>query len=102
MAGVRVLHEVGGRRTVVSHFNKATKGHLVRDLLEEGESPTTPGALADLLAGLGWRVELGASGRSGTRLDVVVSGVSVPAGASVGRALNSRIEAIGRSLPPGK
>ena len=80
VASVRVLHEVGGRRTVVSHFNKATKGHLVRDLLEEGESPTTPGALADLIAGLGWRVELGASGRSGTRLDVVVSGVSVPAG----------------------
>ena len=33
---VRVLHEVDGRRQVVSHFNKATKGRLVRALLEDG------------------------------------------------------------------
>ena len=28
-----------GRRTVVSHFNKATKGRLVRGLLEDGANP---------------------------------------------------------------
>ena len=65
---VRVLHEVGGRRQVVSHFNKATKGRLVRDLLEDGRRPRTPAAFANLLGDLGWKVE-----REGTRLDVIVS-----------------------------
>ena len=35
---VRVLHEVDGTRKVVSHFNKATKGRLVRDLLVDGSA----------------------------------------------------------------
>jgi uncharacterized protein len=73
VATVRVLHEVDGRRTVVSHFNKATKGRIVRALLEEGGVPGTPAQLADLLAALGWKVELGDAGRGGIRLDVVVS-----------------------------
>ena len=47
VATVRVLHEVGGTRKVVSHFNKATKGRIVRDLLEHGANPRTPQALAD-------------------------------------------------------
>jgi uncharacterized protein len=70
---VRVLHEKGGRRTVVSHFNKATKGRLVRALLEDGTAPTRPARFADHLAALGWKVEQGPAGGSGTRLDVVVS-----------------------------
>ena len=70
---VRVLHEVDGRRQVVSHFNKATKGRLVRALLEDGRDPRTARALADLLTDLGWTVEAGATTRSGTSLDVVVS-----------------------------
>ncbi|TDC40232.1 peroxide stress protein YaaA [Micromonospora sp. 15K316] len=53
---VRVLHEreVDGVpvRSVVSHFNKATKGRLVRDLLLAGARPRTAddlvGALRDL------------------------------------------------------
>jgi uncharacterized protein len=73
VATVRVLLEKGGRRSVVSHFNKATKGRLTRDLLESGEQRRTPGALASLLEELGWHVELGPSGRAGTRLDVVVT-----------------------------
>ena len=72
VATVRVLLEKDGRRSVVSHFNKATKGRVTRDLLESGEHPRTPGALAALLGELGWDVELGPSGRAGTRLDVVV------------------------------
>jgi uncharacterized protein len=71
VATVRVLHESGGRRQVVSHFNKATKGRIVRALLESGASPRRPGALADVLRDLGWKVEE-APGRSGTQLDVVV------------------------------
>ena len=72
---VRVLHETGGRRTVVSHFNKATKGRLVRSLLEDGTNPGSVRALAAALGRLGWRVEVGEPGRSGTVLDVVVSQV---------------------------
>lgn len=72
-ATVRVLHEVNGTRKVVSHFNKATKGRIVRALLEAGAAPRTPAALADALRDLGWTVEVGAPARPGTRLDVVVT-----------------------------
>jgi len=65
---MRVLHEVDGQRKVVSHFNKATKGRIVRALLEDGTAPVTPARFADHLGALGWKVE-----RSGGRLDVVVS-----------------------------
>lgn len=74
VATVRVLHESGGRRQVVSHFNKATKGRIVRALLEDGGHPRTPSAFADLLRDHGWTVEEEAS-RGGTRLDVVVTEV---------------------------
>ncbi|MFP5252746.1 MAG: peroxide stress protein YaaA [Actinomycetes bacterium] len=70
---VRVLHEVDGTRKVVSHFNKATKGRIVRDLVEDGAAAATPAAFATQLADLGWHVEARASGKQGTRLDVVVS-----------------------------
>ena len=70
---VRVLHEVGGKRQVVSHFNKATKGRLVRALLEDGRDARTPKAFAGLLTELGWTVEVGPAGSAGTRLDVIVS-----------------------------
>ncbi len=67
---VRVLHEVNGRRQVVSHFNKATKGRLVRALLEDGRDARTPRAFVALLGDLGWTVE---PGGTPTQLDVVVS-----------------------------
>jgi cytoplasmic iron level regulating protein YaaA (DUF328/UPF0246 family) len=70
---VRVLHEMEGRRQVVSHFNKATKGRLVRALLEDGRDPRTPAAFARLLSELGWQVEPAGASAQGTRLDVVVS-----------------------------
>jgi uncharacterized protein len=70
---MRVLHEVAGARTVVSHVNKATKGRIVRALLEDGTAPTTPARFADHLGALGWKVEEGPAGGYGTRLDVVVS-----------------------------
>ncbi|MFF4155741.1 peroxide stress protein YaaA [Streptomyces sp. NPDC001678] len=60
-ATVRVLHSkiVGGveKRTVVSHFNKATKGRLVRELLTAGLDPATPAELAGALRELGYVVE---------------------------------------------
>ncbi len=67
---VRVLHEVDGVRKVVSHFNKATKGRLVRDLLTDGGTPRTPAALVELLGDLKWQVE---APDGPNRLDVVVS-----------------------------
>ena len=72
---LRVLHERDGRRSVVSHFNKATKGRIVRALLEDGVAPTSPARFADHLGSLGWKVETGPSTRSGTALDVVVDQV---------------------------
>ncbi|MFJ5923955.1 peroxide stress protein YaaA [Kitasatospora sp. NPDC092948] len=80
-ATVRVLQEreVDGvlKRSVVSHFNKATKGRLVRDLLAEGLEPSSPGELVDALAQLGHRVEVAARGtaRKPWQLDVVVTDV---------------------------
>ena len=74
VARVRVLHEVAGKRQVVSHFNKATKGRIVRALLEDGANPRTPARLAEALSDLGWTVE-SETGRAGTRLDVIVSEV---------------------------
>jgi cytoplasmic iron level regulating protein YaaA (DUF328/UPF0246 family) len=75
VATVRVLHESDGRRTVVSHFNKATKGRIVRALLEDGANPRTPRALAETLTRLGWTVETGEPTAKGTQLDVVVTQV---------------------------
>lgn len=72
-AQVRVLHERDGRRTVVSHFNKATKGRLVRDLLAAGADPGTPGELAGALRDLKYTVEEQAAVAGKPRqLDVVV------------------------------
>jgi cytoplasmic iron level regulating protein YaaA (DUF328/UPF0246 family) len=70
---VRVLHETDGKRQVVSHFNKATKGRIVRALLESGAAPRTPARLAGALRDLGWSVEVGEPTTKGTQLDVVVS-----------------------------
>lgn len=64
---VRVLHERDGKRTVVSHFNKATKGRIVRALLEHDVRATSIDELGDALGDLGWTAE-----RDGRRLDVVV------------------------------
>lgn len=80
-AGARVLHAktVHGveQRSVVSHFNKATKGRIVRDLLSAGAAPRTPQELAGTLRELGHTVEETAPARAGTawRLDVVVTEV---------------------------
>ncbi|MET8231569.1 peroxide stress protein YaaA [Micromonospora sp. NPDC005298] len=58
---VRVLHEreVDGApvRSVVSHFNKATKGRLVRDLLVAGARPRTAAQLIGTLRELKHTVE---------------------------------------------
>ena len=76
MATVRVLHESAGKGQVVSHFNKATKGRIVRALLEDGANPRTPGARSPRPSrDLGWTVETGEPTAKGTQLDVVVTEV---------------------------
>jgi len=78
-ATVRVLQSriVGGveKRSVVSHFNKATKGRIVRALLRAGAEPEGPAELAEALRGLGYAVECEPPAKRGTpwRLDVVVT-----------------------------
>ncbi|GID91939.1 peroxide stress protein YaaA [Amorphoplanes digitatis] len=58
---LRVLHErvVDGepRRSVVSHFNKATKGRLVRALAEAGAAPASVEELLSVLRDLKYTVE---------------------------------------------
>jgi cytoplasmic iron level regulating protein YaaA (DUF328/UPF0246 family) len=71
-ASMRVLHEHNGQRKVVSHFNKATKGRIVRGLLESGADLRTIDELQQVLGELGWTVE-----RAGTRLDIVVTEVAL-------------------------
>ncbi|MEV0130083.1 peroxide stress protein YaaA [Dactylosporangium sp. NPDC050688] len=61
---VRVLHD--GK--VVSHFNKATKGRLVRALLTAGARPRTPAALAGAIRDAGYTV----TARKPHELDIVV------------------------------
>ncbi|MFB7271256.1 peroxide stress protein YaaA [Streptomyces sp. NPDC056244] len=80
-ATVRVLHSqtdpVTGaeKRSVVSHFNKATKGRIVRDLLTAGARPKNPAALVETLRDLGHTVEATAPAKAGRTwaLDVVVT-----------------------------
>ncbi|MFE0329920.1 peroxide stress protein YaaA [Streptomyces sp. NPDC058960] len=78
-ATVRVLHSqvVDGveKRSVVSHFNKATKGRIVRALLTAGVAPKDPAELVEALRDLGYVVEAEAPGRAGKpwSLDVVVT-----------------------------
>jgi len=67
---VRVIHDDGVKRSIVSHFNKATKGRIVRALLEDGRDARTPAAFARLLTDLGWTVE---TPKGATEIDVVVS-----------------------------
>ncbi|MBB2949186.1 hypothetical protein FB565_008991 [Actinoplanes lutulentus] len=77
-AQVRVLHErtVGGvtKRSVVSHFNKATKGRLVRALAEDRATPETANELVTALRDLKFAVEERPAQQGGPRqLDIVVS-----------------------------
>ncbi|MET9804830.1 peroxide stress protein YaaA [Streptomyces sp. NPDC006368] len=71
-ATVRVLH--APTRKVVSHFNKATKGRIVRSLLGADAAPGTPGELVEALRDLGYVVEGEAPVKAGKawQLDVLV------------------------------
>jgi cytoplasmic iron level regulating protein YaaA (DUF328/UPF0246 family) len=71
---IRVLHErPDGARAVVSHFNKATKGRLIRRWLSQGVKATNAQALAESCVSDGVETELGPR-RKGQpqQLDVIV------------------------------
>jgi cytoplasmic iron level regulating protein YaaA (DUF328/UPF0246 family) len=73
---VRVLQELpDGSRKVVSHFNKATKGRLVRHWLETAVDARDADDLAHACESAGMSAELGDRPRPGSarRLDVVVT-----------------------------
>ncbi|MFE7836923.1 peroxide stress protein YaaA [Streptomyces sp. NPDC057474] len=82
-ATVRVLH--APTRKVVSHFNKATKGRIVRSLLSAGIAPKGPAELVEALRDLGYVVEVepptgagagaGAGAGKAWTLDVLVTEV---------------------------
>lgn len=62
---VRVIHDQGERRTVVSHFNKATKGRLLAAL---AAGDAEPSSVADLVAAIqeaGFRVATGSPAAAG-------------------------------------
>ncbi|GAA2312317.1 peroxide stress protein YaaA [Streptomyces kunmingensis] len=74
-ATVRVLH--APTRKVVSHFNKATKGRIVRALLTSGAAPASPAVLVDVLRDLQYTVEVEKPAKAGQpwSLDVLVDEV---------------------------
>lgn len=76
---VRVLRDDAGRRSVVSHMAKHTRGLVARHLLEVGADPRTPADLAEVLAAR-WPVELAPPVRAGKAwtVDVVVPGTAAP------------------------
>ncbi|GAB6897805.1 YaaA family protein [Kineosporia succinea] len=67
---VRVLRETAGKRSVVSHLAKHTRGEVTRFLLEQDADPRTPAELRDLV-GERWPAELSAE-RTGWMIDVIL------------------------------
>jgi cytoplasmic iron level regulating protein YaaA (DUF328/UPF0246 family) len=63
---IRVFREREGRRTVVSHMAKATRGAVARALLRGAADPATPEELVKTLVDLGYTAEL-----NGTDVDVI-------------------------------
>jgi len=66
----RVLTERGGKRTVVSHFNKASKGRLVRAVAQSGAKGLDD--LLELARELDWKAELTESTKGPATLDLIV------------------------------
>jgi len=66
-----------GSRKVVSHFNKATKGRLVRQWMVDGSDPRDADDLADACEQAGVIAELGPKPAKGLarKLDVIVSDI---------------------------
>jgi cytoplasmic iron level regulating protein YaaA (DUF328/UPF0246 family) len=70
---VRVVVERDGRRTVVSHLAKATRGDVARLLAEAPAAPQDPEAVAAILEAAGLRVELASADGPRRVLDVITT-----------------------------
>lgn len=68
---VRAFVEAAGKRTVVSHMAKATRGDVARLLVQAQQAPTDPEGVAAVAAAGGLRVELG-GGPTAWQLDVLL------------------------------
>ena len=68
---IRVLFEKNGKRSVVSHFNKATKGELVRALITSGAVPKNIDQFLNRLSDLDYEWELDERRTGPARLDVI-------------------------------
>jgi cytoplasmic iron level regulating protein YaaA (DUF328/UPF0246 family) len=68
---IRVLFEKNGKRSVVSHFNKATKGELVRALITSGAVPKNIDQFLKRLTDLGYEWELDENKTGPARLDLI-------------------------------
>lgn len=69
---LRILQDRGGKLSVVSHHNKATKGRVTAGLLSLGREPRSIGHLVDDLHSLDYRVQEGRPHGGVTALDVIV------------------------------
>ncbi len=68
---LRVLHEQHGKRSVVSHFNKATKGELVRALMLNSKTPKNINEFLSALTSLGYEWELSEKTKGPAVLDLI-------------------------------
>ena len=73
----RILHEHAGKRSIVSHHNKATKGRIVRSLAQADAKPKTVKDLIAVLEALGYQSELQPPKSQGTPsiVDIIVRDV---------------------------
>jgi cytoplasmic iron level regulating protein YaaA (DUF328/UPF0246 family) len=70
----RILLEKNGKRSIVSHHNKASKGRLVRALVQRTAQPKTIDDLLHALHELSWKCELSEARKPGEPaiLDIIV------------------------------
>lgn len=68
---MRVLFEKNGKRSVVSHFNKATKGELVRALTLHPTVPKTINEFLKVLTELGYEWEINEQAKGPALLDLI-------------------------------
>lgn len=64
------------RKIAVSHFNKATKGRVARDLIQTKVFPRSVDQVAEVLAQSGWELELHpATSRTAPVLEVIIEAI---------------------------
>ncbi|CAB4621684.1 unannotated protein [freshwater metagenome] len=68
---LRVSHEKNGKRSVVSHFNKATKGALVRSLMLNSKTPKNTNEFLAALTTLGYEWEISEPKKGPALLDLI-------------------------------